>query len=358
MYTISMDTYGLLKPICESVQYFGAEFEQPPSSGALRQLRDEKFGALFRDLSRYPKAGSGLMKRARKKRRIIYLDPLYVLFADLSEDDVVLLLDLSTVTNPTWHQPHVSRAYEIAFDVICARQPKVLAISANTADTFDANYGFPGDRMSVVPLYVPGHLTKTAATVEPLHAIKPYILFVGSLEARKNLVGAIKIFAMSKLWRHGYQMMIVGGAGHGADQIAAIARTVPNIVLMGFLSNEELSAVYKGASAFLYPSYLEGFGVPLLEAISYGIPSVASCTGACPEVGGDLVSYFDPDDHAAFAAELIRLVGLSADERAALARKGTAWIEAKFSFARYAEAFTDALDLKPSDVNLAAGASA
>ncbi|GJE58410.1 glycosyltransferase family 4 protein [Methylobacterium trifolii] len=286
---------------------------------------------------------------ARPRRRggqpVLYLDPLYLLYGGLQSEDHVMILDLSTVTHPHWHNPNVARAYRAAFDLIARRRPNILAISENTADTLYANYGIPRERIAVVPLYVPDHFTAHAA-VTPIHTPFPYVLFVGSVEARKNLIGAIEIFALSELARKGYRLLVVGGAGHGNAEIQAAAARARSVIFCGYLSNEELHGLYAEATAFLYPSYLEGFGVPLLEALHFGVPAVASTTGACPEVGGGLMRHFDPDDHAGFANELRRLVALSPEERAGYREKATSWIAGRYALPHYERALKASLDAR------------
>lgn len=337
MYTVSHDVLRLLADQAPRVQYFGRVYTTPPPGRSLHGLQNEGFARIFS--GQFGSNGGGA-----RRSPTFYLDPLYALLGDLSSDDVVMVLDLTTVTRPDWHAPHVSRAYDAAFDLISARRPRIVAISRNTADTLYANYGYPPELVSVVPLYVPGHFADPD-TVTPLYSPAPYILFVGSLEHRKNLIGAIRSFELSGLPDAGYRLLIVGGDGHGAGEIAQAARRVPSVRFCGYASNSDLRSIYAGARAFIYPSYLEGFGVPLLEALHYGLPSVASVTGACPEVGGDLVRYFDPDDHAAFARELLRLVALSDEERTAFRHAARQRVADLFSIEAFERNLRGALGL-------------
>ena len=210
--------------------------------------------------------------------------------------------------------------------------PNVVSISENTSYTFYANYGFPLDRIKTVHLYPPIHIRNGSESVTPLHSVKPYFLFVGSLEARKNIVGAIRAFMYSRAHELGYQLLIVGGHGHGADDIIQLAKRTPGVVLYGYATNDDMRSIYAGATGFLYPSYLEGFGVPLLEAMMYGVPSIASTTGACPEVGGSYVTYCDPDDHEGMAREIVRIIEMRQEVRGDLAKNMRDWVNTQFSF--------------------------
>lgn len=274
--------------------------------------------------------------------RTFYVDPLYVLLGTLKPQDTVMLLDLSPLTHPHWHNPPVSRAYQAAIEHIIDVRPRLAAISQNTIDTFLANYGGYPHPIHTVPLYPPEAI-RTAAG-DPARALQspwPYFLFVGSLEVRKNLQGAITAFRRSGLAAEGYKLLIVGGHGRGGEEIMAMAGATAGIVMAGYLTTEELVSAFIGATGFVYPSYLEGFGVPLLEAMMCGIPSVASRTGACPEVGGPDVAYVDPDDHAGLAAEIRRIAKLTQAERKTIGARLRHRAETVFSFQAFSTAILD-----------------
>ena len=123
-----------------------------------------------------------------------------------------------------------------------------------------------------------------------------FFLFVGSLEYRKNVSGLIKAFAISNLNKDGVSLRIVGMDGNGAESIKALAEMTPGVHLQGFVSEEKLANQYSTCEAFAYPSFWEGFGMPLLEAMAKGCVCISTCSGASPEVGGNAVLYVDPCD--------------------------------------------------------------
>lgn len=340
MYTVTQDIRGCLSTELKGIQAFGhlysPSIELDDLAGTERHL--------FEMLSSLH--GGTLSTRITAKfseMSTIYLDPLYVLFNDLRASDVVMVLDLSPVTTPEWHSPAVSKAYDIAFEKILRERPRLVAISANTRDHLWANFGYPQERIDVVPLYLPRHFTVEAPKT---HFVRPYALFVGSLEARKNIQGAIQAFRLSGLANEGFELLVVGGHGHGAEAVHDAARRTQGVRLLGYVSNEQLHALYAGASAFLYPSYLEGFGVPLLEALNAGVPCVASTAGACPEVGGELATYADPDDHQALANALVNATRLDPDARRAFAQRARDWVDENFSVDRFTTRLRLALGLE------------
>jgi glycosyltransferase involved in cell wall biosynthesis len=134
------------------------------------------------------------------------------------------------------------------------------------------------------------------------------VLHVGTLEPRKNQAALVRAFAAARFVEH--QLVLAGAPGWGAEDIeAAIASSgkADRIVVTGRVSDDELAALYAHADSFAFPSVYEGFGVPLVEALAYGLPAVTSNDDALREAGGDAVISVDPSDEAAFARALIRI---------------------------------------------------
>ena len=123
-----------------------------------------------------------------------------------------------------------------------------------------------------------------------------YILSVGSIEARKNILLAVKALPYLP---EDISLVIVGRHTKYTDQVTAYAKANHldhRVRILHGVSDEELPALYAGAEAFVYPSVYEGFGIPIIEAISCGLPVVA-CTGSClEEAGGPDSLYVAPDD--------------------------------------------------------------
>jgi glycosyltransferase involved in cell wall biosynthesis len=267
----------------------------------------------------------------------LFFDPLYVLFVDrLLPHDVVFVLDLTTISNPTWHEPNVAALYARAFEKIVASQAKLVAISEHTRLSIAANLPVPSSDIATVTLYPMQSLDALAP--EPVAALdgQKFLLFVGSLETRKNIAGLISAFEASRIARQGYHLAIAGGDGKGADEIKARARGVRNVHLLGFVSGNALAWLYGNALWFVYPSYLEGFGVPVLEAMRAALPIVGSITGAVPAVAGDAGLFFDPYDPEQMRRSIGSLPGIPDDRRADMASRSKRR-SAGFSLERYGE---------------------
>lgn len=129
---------------------------------------------------------------------------------------------------------------------------------------------------------------------------KPYLLFVGTLEPRKNLINLLKAYETSKTLNSEYALVIAGGIDWKFDEILnkieGLKRNGLVIIHTGYLKTKERNALYTGASVFVLPSHYEGFGMPILEAMSYSIPACISDIPVFHEVAGNAAVYFNKDD--------------------------------------------------------------
>lgn len=155
----------------------------------------------------------------------------------------------------------------------------------------------------------------------------PYLLCVGTLEPRKNLVRLLEMYRAFTPINSAYDLVLAGGRGWQDEAIHQQAEALaPRVHLTGYLPPEDLPPLYAGATLMIYPSLYEGFGMPLLEAMASGVPVVASNTSAIPEVVGDAAVLFDPVDIAEMGEAVLRVLrdpALAADLRSkGLARAG------------------------------------
>ncbi|MBU1852659.1 MAG: glycosyltransferase family 4 protein [Candidatus Omnitrophica bacterium] len=139
-----------------------------------------------------------------------------------------------------------------------------------------------------------------------------YILFVGTLEPRKNVDGVIKAFDWLKK-EHGikHKLYIAGMKGWMFEKIFEAykqARFKKDIVFKGYVNEGQLSKLYQQASVFIYPSFYEGFGFPIIEAFSYGVPVVTSRTSSCGEIAGDSALLVDPSSCKEIGEAILRLI--------------------------------------------------
>jgi glycosyltransferase involved in cell wall biosynthesis len=183
------------------------------------------------------------------------------------------------------------------------RAQRVIAVSETTRGEVLTRYRLPPDRVVVVPEAAAPHFRPpTPSTLVAARAryrlTRPYVLFVGFLEPKKNL-GAL-LESVATLRRRGAwgdtELIVVGAPGWGPDPVVrAHALGLEGVVrFVGAVADAELPALYAGALAFAFPSLWEGFGLPVLEAMAAGAPVVASNRGALPEVTAGAALLTDP----------------------------------------------------------------
>jgi glycosyltransferase involved in cell wall biosynthesis len=139
---------------------------------------------------------------------------------------------------------------------------------------------------------------------EPIDLPPRYILFVSTVEPRKNL--GLLLDAFERLDYDG-SLVVAGKIGWKAEEISRRLRG-PRIVHLDYVKPAQLATAYRNADAFVFPSIYEGFGFPVLEAMALGVPVVAARSSSLPEIGGDAALYFDPSDRGDLEEQLARVL--------------------------------------------------
>lgn len=253
---------------------------------------------------------------------------------------VVTVHDLAFDRFPELFPPRWLRLYRRGLDIAVREAHAVLTPSRDTAAAVAA-LGVERERIAITPLAADAPAEPAAPSPRPYDV--PYVLFVGTLEPRKNLPRLLRAFRTAVADASLPHALVLAGATgwqqHGlANELAAGGQG--RVHVPGRVAPSELDALYRGAEAVVYPSLYEGFGLPVLEALAYGTPTLSSNTSAIPEVAGDAALLVDPEDEDAIAAGLVRIL---TDEalRADLRTKGPARA-ASFSWAATARATLDA----------------
>jgi len=124
-----------------------------------------------------------------------------------------------------------------------------------------------------------------------------YLLFIGRLESKKNLVRMVEAFAVFASKNPEYKLILAGKRGYGFKNVLKKVQKLKlmhKVIMPGYITEEEKAALYKYCQAFVFISLYEGFGLPILEAFSYGRPVLSSNVSSLPEVGGEVAYYVDP----------------------------------------------------------------
>ena len=228
---------------------------------------------------------------------------------------VITIHDLSFIRFPRLFRP-ANRLYLKTMTRLSARRARrLIAVSRHTARESAQLLGIPQERISVVyhgvdPAFRPLPTEQVVAFRERRNLPQCFVLFVGTLEPRKNLIRLVEAFA--RIRNGDSKLILVGGKGWLYDDLFATVDELglcDRVLLPGYVPNEELPLWYNAATAFAYPSLYEGFGMPVTEAQACGTPVLASNTTSLPEAAGDAALLVDPLEPEAIAAGLDRLLG-------------------------------------------------
>ncbi|HUA75601.1 MAG TPA: glycosyltransferase family 1 protein [Solirubrobacteraceae bacterium] len=192
------------------------------------------------------------------------------------------------------------------------RSARLLAISQATADALTERFPRAQGRVRVVRLGATppatGELTAEQAAELPAPG---FVLAVGTLEPRKNLPRLVAAFqSLAPELQRAHPLVVVGALGwETGETLTALRSLGERARMLGFVPDAALAELYRRCGAFCYPSLGEGFGLPVLEAMSAGAPTITSNLSSLPEVGGEAAEYVDPYDVASIAAGLERVLG-------------------------------------------------
>jgi glycosyltransferase involved in cell wall biosynthesis len=216
--------------------------------------------------------------------------------------------DLVPLHFPAWTTPRTRSMHGAKYRNAALTCDLLFCNSCFTADDVHATLGVARERLRVARPGLPGGLSADGPRRD---LSRPYVLSVATLEPRKNLG---MLLAAHALLGGDPTLAVAGGAGWGAQP--ELDR--PGVLPLGFVRDDDLPALYRGAECFVYPSRFEGFGMPIVEAMACGTPVVASSHPSMDEACGDAAIRVDPDDAEAIAAGIRRALA----EREELVRRG------------------------------------
>lgn len=231
---------------------------------------------------------------------------------------VVTIYDLTVVTHPEHHKKtNISHCVTGIKDAV-KYADHIIAISNHTKRDLIEHFNAPEELITVTHLAA-GPDYREEKDPERLAAIRmkyglpeDYVLFIGSLEPRKNVKTLIKAYsALDPKTRKEHPLVIAGGKGWLNSDIPSIVKKSgisDNVLFAGYISSEDISGVYSQAALFVYPSLYEGFGLPILEAFACGTPVITSNTSSIPEVAGDAAMLLSPADADQLTAAIERLL--------------------------------------------------
>ncbi len=270
----------------------------------------------------------GLPLRMRKDRLDLFHDPVYPLPFLLPVPGVITVHDLSNYETPDVHGARAALAARL-YPSHLRRASMIIADSMYTASRIAELFPWAADKVEVVPLGVSDSFRRVERGAETSRVAEKYglpprfMLFLGTLEPRKNLDRLLSAF-QSVAGDIPHWLVIAGGLGWKYRKLLEKISRHPmkkRIILTGFVEDADLPALLSSAEFLVYPSLLEGFGLPVLEAMACGTPVLTSDTSSMPEVAGEAALLVDPLSIESIENG-IRLLATDISRRESLSEKG------------------------------------
>jgi glycosyltransferase involved in cell wall biosynthesis len=225
------------------------------------------------------------------------------------------IYDMTVNLFPEYHTPANVRAEQGFYDRVLKRADGLIAISESSKDDAVRLLGLDPRRIAVI---YPGiderffHIAKAdiSRVTNARKLAKPYLLFVGTIEPRKNVDTLLDAWsAVPAEIREGYDLAIAGPIGWASGTtVARLQAGMRGLRLLGYVPESDLPALTAGSAAFVYPSFYEGFGFPVAQAMAAGVPVITSNVSSLPEVIGEAGLLIDPRSVTALSSAIMQML--------------------------------------------------
>jgi len=296
----------------------------------LAEIDTENEYVLCTRVSRLPRRGSFLKPPAQNFSEKILVEGLHLVFprtldlfhgtdaraARLDVPQVITMHDLFQEEEAKYSKRRFREKKQKYYEGSASRAKAIITPSEYVAGVFNEHYPDAGYKIVTIPHgvgkeYKPQHKEVIDFVREKFKLPEKYILFIGSMGVRKNVVRLIDAFTKIAADFPDLALLLVGKHSHGAEDVELAAKTSAyhdRIIMPGYVPTPALPPLYGGATAFVLPSLSEGFGIPVLEAFACGTAVVASNLTSIPEVAGGAAELFDPKNSDAIAESLRKIL--------------------------------------------------
>lgn len=276
----------------------GLEEFPPGWNGKILYWRSQRFWNQFRlswELWRHPVD--------------LFFQPTHTLPLFAPRRSVTTLHDIGFERLPKLYRPAELRYHRYSAQLAVKRANRILTVSEFSRREIIERYKLPPERVTVTPLAVDEARYRADIPEDAKEAVltkyrlsRPFLIYVGRIEEKKNIVNLIHAFSLFKSRRgvgDPVKLLLVGGPGFGIERIRreiAASKLESSVIMPGYVPEEEMPALIAAARLLLLPSWYEGFGLPILQAQACGTPVIASEAASMPEVGGEAALYAKPDE--------------------------------------------------------------
>lgn len=246
------------------------------------------------------------------KKPAVFFEPAHTVPLIHPKNTVITIHDLGFKYFPELYTPLERRYHNFSADFSAHHAKIVIVPSENTKKDLILFYKLPADKIRVIPHGINHSLYHPAK--QPVLDTKPYLFFIGRLEEKKNILGLLEAYSLLRQEREiKHKLVLAGKPGFGYEKIKErILRFPPaiqaDIVELGYVPEEEVAGWMRHASLFLFPTFFEGFGLPIIEAMASNVPVVCSNTTCLPEVAGGAALLVDPTSPLDISAAVSKII--------------------------------------------------
>lgn len=264
-----------------------------------------------------------------KERLDVFHSPANVLPLTYRRPSVITVHDLAIYKNPAWFPAQIfSTKLLVPQSLRAARH--IIAVSQSTKDDLREIFGVPGTKVTVIheaPFVAPINVKdRNVDVLEKFKLSKPYILFVGTVDPRKNLETLLEALLLLRRREDlkNVQLVLAGAKGYKHEEVfdrISQLKLAKAVRYVGYVTHNEKLQLYKHADVFAFPSLYEGFGLPVVEAMSMGTPVVAARTASIPELAGKAALLVNPENTKELAGALQQVL-TSPEQAGAMIKRG------------------------------------
>jgi glycosyltransferase involved in cell wall biosynthesis len=205
-------------------------------------------------------------------------------------------------------------SYELVIKMAIKRASRIIAVSEYTKQDIMKHFRVPAEKIKVTHEAVDTPAERQTGLAEKFAVMGisgVYLLYVGNVYPHKNIEGLLKAFSWLVARNGDLKLVLVGKDDYFFTRVKNLVKSMnlqDKVVFPGYVDDNLLAALYQRATVFVFPSFYEGFGLPPLEAMSYGLPVVSSNSSCLPEVLGEAALYFNPHDTKDIAGKISSLL--------------------------------------------------
>lgn len=281
--------------------YYGKKLSTYDDSAFLRGINNIKECLIKTPiLSKYGRKIKDMLPALNRRSFDIYFEPNIIPTNIRAKKVVTTVCDLSFKKFPHCQPKDRAEYFNRHFEEGLKRSDQVIVLSTKIKEELMSIAGIKDEMISVIPAGVDEKIFKLYSK-EEVESVRTkyrlpekFILYVGTIEPRKNLKGLLEAFFRLDV-RKEYKLVLVGASGwENKDELELFAKHTIDVIFLGHIPSIDIALLMNTASCLAYPSFYEGFGLPPLEAMACGCPVVVSNISSIPEVCGDAAHYVDP----------------------------------------------------------------